>query len=157
QDLSLGRPVALKLLPAHLTRDPDRVRRLEREARTASALNHPNVCVIYEIGRTDDDRHFIAMEYIEGMTLRQHLSAKRMKLGEALEVAVQVATALAAAQQAGIVHRDIKPENIMLRGDGYVKILDFGLAKLAEAQATNSEPKQALTRSDTGPVGTANY
>ena len=157
QDLSLDRPVALKLLPAHLTSDPDRVRRLEREARTASALNHPNVCVIHEIGRTDDDGHFIAMEYIDGITLRQHLTTKRMKLSEALDVSVQVATALGAAQKVGIVHRDIKPENIMLRADGYVKILDFGLAKLTEAQAIHAEPNQSPSARNTGPVGTANY
>ena len=158
QDLSLGRPVALKLLPVHLTSDPDRLRRFEREARTASALNHPNVCVIHEVGKTDDHRHFIAMEYIEGMTLRQHMLANRIELREALHVAVQVASASVASQRAGIVHRDIKPENIMLRTDGYVKVLDFGLAKLTEAQAIGSEATKVMTRTDTGVVmGTAHY
>src|SRR4030095_5011426 len=158
QDLGLGRPVALKLLPAHVTSDPERLRRFELEARAASALNHPNVCVIHEIGRTDDDRPFIAMEYIDGMTLRQHLSTKRMKIGEALDVAVQVAKALVAAQRAGIVHRDIKPENIMVRSDGYVKVLDFGLAKLTEAQGISAGATQPPIKTDTGVVmGTAHY
>src|SRR5262245_29564458 len=117
QDISLNRPVVWKLLAAHLTSDLERVRRFEREARTAPALNHPNVCVIYEREPTDYNRQFIAMEYIEGKTLRQRLSTSRMKLNEALDVAGQVATAFVAAQQAGIVHRDIKPENIMVRSD----------------------------------------
>ena len=134
QDISLGRSVALKLLPTHLTGDPDRVRRFEREARSASALNHPNVCVIHAINKTEDDLHFIAMEYVDGTTLRQRLTQGSMKLGEALGVAVQIAAALAAAHDAGVVHRDIKPENIMVRTDGLVKVLDFGLAKLAEPQ-----------------------
>lgn len=131
QDTRLGRLVALKLLPTDLSKDEDRLRRFEQEARTASALNHPNVCVIYEVGETEDDGHYIAMEYIAGVTLRQHMTEARLKLGEVLDVAVQIASGLAAAHEVGIVHRDIKPENIMLRRDGYVKVLDFGLAKLS--------------------------
>jgi serine/threonine protein kinase len=131
QDTRLGRLAALKLLPTDLSKDEDRLRRFEQEARTASALNHPNVCVIYEVGETEDDGHYIAMEYIAGVTLRQHMTEARLKLGEVLDVAVQIASGLAAAHEVGIVHRDIKPENIMLRRDGYVKVLDFGLAKLS--------------------------
>jgi serine/threonine protein kinase len=107
--------------------------RFIQEAKSASALNHPNIITIYEIGQADPV-HFIATEFIDGVTMRKHMSSKRMKLDEVLDVAVQVASALSAAHAAGIVHRDIKPENIMLRRDSYVKVLDFGLAKLVERQ-----------------------
>jgi serine/threonine protein kinase/Tol biopolymer transport system component len=132
QDVRLGRSIALKILPVDFAKDERRVRRFEQEARAASALNHPNVCVIHEIGRTEDGRHFIAMEHVEGITLRQRMAQRRLQLSEVLDIAAQVAGALAAAHAAHIVHRDIKPENIMLRRDGYVKVLDFGLAKLTE-------------------------
>jgi eukaryotic-like serine/threonine-protein kinase len=134
EDLNLGRRVALKLLPAKFTKDPERVRRFEQEARAASATSHPNILTIYEIGQVETETgvtHFMAMEFVEGKTLRQRLK-NGLKLDEAIEVAVQIASALAAAHGVGITHRDIKPENIMLRTDGYVKILDFGLAKLTE-------------------------
>ena len=130
-EVRLGRKVALKVLPADLTRDPLRVHRFEQEARAASALNHPNVCTIHALGETSDGQHYIAMEYVEGETLRQRLSTARLSIREALDIAIQVAAALSAAHAAGIVHRDIKPENVMLRPDGFVKVLDFGLAKLA--------------------------
>jgi len=132
-DDRLGRKVALKILPPDLAGDNHRVMRFAQEARTASALNHPNVCVIHEIGQTSDGRHFIAMEYIDGVTLRERIAKGPLPLGEALSVAEQIAAALAAAHAAGVVHRDIKPENIMLRTDGYVKVLDFGVAKLSDA------------------------
>ena len=132
-ELRLGRKVALKVLPADLTRDPSRVQRFEQEARAASALNHPNVCTILALGDTSEGRHYIAMEYVEGETLRQRLSTTRLSIRESLDIAIQVAAALSAAHAAGIVHRDIKPENVMLRPDGFVKVLDFGLAKLAPA------------------------
>jgi serine/threonine protein kinase len=132
QDAKLGRRVALKLLPTYLSKDEDRLRRFEREAHAASALNHPNVCVIYEVGETPDDRHYIAMEYVDGLTLRQHMISAQMRLSEILDVAGQIASGLAAAHEVGVVHRDIKPENIMMRRDGYVKVLDFGLANLLE-------------------------
>ncbi|MFN7943903.1 MAG: protein kinase [Blastocatellia bacterium] len=135
-DTRLGRKVAIKLLPAEFTTDAGRVRRFEQEARAASALNHPNIITIHEIGETDG-AHYIITEYIEGETLRQRLNAapdKRLSLNAALEIAAQVAAALAAAHAVGIVHRDIKPENVMVRRDGYVKVLDFGLAKLTEAR-----------------------
>ena len=130
-ELRLGRKVALKILPADLTRDPARVQRFEQEARAASALNHPNVCTIHALSETSDGQHYIAMEYVEGETLRQRLSTTGLSIREALDIAIQVAAALSAAHVAGIVHRDIKPENVMLRPDGFVKVLDFGLAKLA--------------------------
>ncbi len=129
-DTSLNRKVALKLLPAFATKDDASLRRFEQEARTVSALNHPNIITIYEIAQAGPT-NFIATEFIDGLTLRASLANARMSLYEALDVAVQVAGALSAAHQAGIVHRDIKPENIMLRPDGYVKVLDFGLAKLS--------------------------
>src|SRR5881628_1830176 len=136
-DTSLGRKVALKLLRSDFTRIEERLRRFRQEARAASALNHPNILTIYEIGH-DGSLHFMATEYVEGETLRQHLSGARITVGQTLDVAVQVASALAAAHQAGIIHRDIKPENIMVRTDGNVKVLDFGLAKLTEPKTIDT-------------------
>jgi serine/threonine protein kinase/TolB-like protein/Flp pilus assembly protein TadD len=131
-DAKLNRHVALKLLPTHFTKDEDRLRRFEREARHASALNHPNILTIYDIG-SEGGVHFIATEFIEGETLRERLARGHLPPGEALNIAAQVAEALDVAHEAKIVHRDVKPENIMIRRrDGYVKVLDFGLAKLAE-------------------------
>jgi eukaryotic-like serine/threonine-protein kinase len=134
QDTRLNRKVAIKLLPERYTQDPERLRRFEQEAQAASALNHPNIITIFEIGEVSG-RHFIATEYIEGATLRRRMAGVKLAIGEALEIASQVVSALTAAHAAGIVHRDIKPENIMIRPDGYVKILDFGLAKLTERRA----------------------
>src|SRR6202008_4530710 len=110
----------------------------------ASALSHPNVCVIHEVGETENGHHYIAMEYVDGVTLRQHLAGARLKLTEALDVAIQVGSALAAAHAAGIVHRDIKPENIMVRSDCIIKVLDFGLAKLTKLEQPLDS--QAATR-----------
>ena len=129
EDTRLGRRIALKLLPAYFTDDADRLRRFQQEARTASALNHPNILTIHEIGQVAD-RHFISTELIEGETLRELMRRGPLKTTEALGVAIQVASALAAAHAASIVHRDMKPENIMVRSDGIAKVLDFGLAKL---------------------------
>ncbi|MEP7272563.1 MAG: serine/threonine-protein kinase, partial [Acidobacteriota bacterium] len=131
QDTRLGRKVALKFLPPHFTRDRERLRRFAQEAQAASALNHPNIITIYEVGQSDDV-HFIATEFIEGATVRRKIAGTQLATEEALEIASQICSALVAAHSAGIVHRDIKPENIMIRPDGYVKILDFGLAKLTE-------------------------
>jgi serine/threonine-protein kinase len=132
EDATLRRKVALKLLPERFSEDGERVRRFQREARAASKLNHPNIITIYEVGQ-EESRHFIATEYIEGQTLRDRLqSTEPISVGEILDVAIGVASALTAAHEAGILHRDIKPENIMLRPDGYVKVLDFGLAKLMD-------------------------
>src|SRR5437867_8468592 len=133
RDERLGRKVALKLLPEHMTANEAQLSRFKTEARAASALNHPNILTVYEIG-TEANRQFIATEFIEGVTLRALLARGRMNLHEALEIALQVASALAAAHETGVVHRDIKPENIMLRPDGYAKVLDFGIAKLTEQQ-----------------------
>ena len=130
-DKILSRKIALKLLPADYTRDKERVRRFEQEAQAASALNHPNILTIHEIGNVEGQR-FIATEFVDGQTLRHRFHRESLTLQEVFEIAIQIASALSAAHQAGIVHRDIKPENIMLRPDGYMKILDFGLAKLTE-------------------------
>src|SRR6478672_10611740 len=127
RDERLGRKAALKLLPNRLTIDEAQLSRFKNEARSASALNHPNILTVYDIG-AEGDRQFIAMEFIEGATLRASITCGRINPHAALEIAVQVASALAAAHAAGVVHRDIKPENIMLRPDGYVKVLDFGIA-----------------------------
>jgi serine/threonine protein kinase len=143
EDINLSRrPVALKLLPTHLTTDPERLRRFEREARAASALNHPNILTIHEIGQIDG-LQFIATEFIDGVILRERIASKELKLSEALIITEQMASALAAAHEAGIVHRDIKPENVMLRRDGYVKVLDFGLAKLTEVQTARANEAHA--------------
>jgi serine/threonine protein kinase/cytochrome c-type biogenesis protein CcmH/NrfG len=128
-DSKLNRQVAIKLLPNRFTLEADRVRRFQQEARAASALNHPNILTIYEIAEVEN-RPYIVAEFIDGQTLRQVIANGGLKLGEALDVAIQITSALTAAHAAGITHRDIKPENIMLRPDGYVKVLDFGLAKL---------------------------
>ena len=133
-DERLGREVALKLLADSFVRDADRLRRFKQEARAASSLNHPNILTIHEIGE-DGDRHYIATELIEGETLRRRIARGRLTVGEALDLSIQVASALAAAHGAGVVHRDIKPENVMVRADGYAKVLDFGLAKLTEGGA----------------------
>src|SRR4030095_5991381 len=163
QDTRLGRQVALKLLPTYLSGDSDRLRRFEQEARAASSLNHPNVCMIHEVGEMEDGRHYIVMEHLEGMTLRQRLAIKPLMLRELLDAAVQVASALEAAHSAGVVHRDIKPENIMLRRDGYLKVLDFGLAKLTEKLTERHRidpeaPTRGIVKTDVGVVmGTVAY
>lgn len=163
EDTTLGRRVALKILPPKHTQNAERLRRFKQEAKSASALNHPNILIIHEVGEADG-HHFIATEFVEGETLREALKrTTRMQTGDALAVAIQVASALSAAHAAGIVHRDIKPENIMLRGDGYVKVLDFGLAKLTQTGATDPDDSGALTLSvavqtESGMVlGTAQY
>jgi serine/threonine protein kinase/Flp pilus assembly protein TadD len=140
-DVKAGRKAALKLLPMRFTEDAERLKRFQQEARAVVALNHPNILTVYEIGE-DHSTHYIASELIEGETLRQRLMRGRMQIGEAVDVAIQVAGALAAAHEAGIVHRDINPGNVMLRPDGYVKVLDFGIAKLAEQEAPATMPKE---------------
>jgi serine/threonine protein kinase/Tfp pilus assembly protein PilF len=130
-DITAGRRAALKLLPERFTGDAERLKRFQQEAHALVGLNHPNILTVYEIGQ-HHSTHYIASELIEGETLRQRLMRGRMELSEAVDVAIQVASALAVAHETGIVHRDVKPENIMLRPDGYVKVLDFGIAKLAE-------------------------
>ena len=160
KDESLGRQVALKLLPERFTQYLNRVHRFEKEARAASGLNHPNIVTIHQIGEVDGT-HFMVTEFIEGQTLRRRLMDGPMSLMEALDIAIQVASALEAAHAAGIVHRDIKPENIMLRPDGLVKVLDFGLAKLAEREESRTnvrDPFAAELATHSGVVmGTAQY
>jgi serine/threonine-protein kinase len=159
-DTELERLVALKVLPVEVADDSERIRRFVREAKAVSTLNHPNIITIYEIGKTNDT-HFIATEYIEGETLHSRLSSEQMNLKSVLDMAIQIAGALDAAHRAGIVHRDIKPENIMIRPDGFVKILDFGIAKLIERHSESVDAKAAtatkgLTR-DGMIIGTASY
>ncbi|HEX3559121.1 MAG TPA: protein kinase [Pyrinomonadaceae bacterium] len=157
EDARLGRPLALKLLLAEYTRDPARLRRFEQEARAASALNHPNILTIYEVGEAGE-RHYIATEYVEGETLRRKIKRAPLLIGEAIDIAAQAAEALSAAHAAGIVHRDIKPENIMVRPDGYVKVLDFGLAKLVERRGAGGEAETQMAETNPGVVmGTTWY
>ena len=160
EDGKLGRLVAIKLLPQGFTHEGDRLLRFQREARAASALNHPNILTIYEIGEADSAQ-YIATEYIDGETLRARLSRGRLEVGEALDIAIQCASALAAAHDEGIIHRDIKPENIMLRRDQLVKVLDFGLAKLVEKKnvsISDGAPTERYLRTVPGMImGTVQY
>lgn len=161
QDTRLDRKVALKILPDELAADPDHMKRFVQEAKAASGLNHPNIITIYEIDQTGSTP-FIATEFIEGSTLRERMRVQPPVLAEVLNVAVQIASALAAAHANGIVHRDIKPENIILRSDGIAKVLDFGIAKLTGQGSRQSVDSEAPTRShiktDSGVVmGTAIY
>src|SRR4029077_20178279 len=165
QDTKLDRKVAIKFLHEEFSKDADKLNRFVQEAKAASALNHPNILTVYEIGEVDG-KNYIATELIDGQTLRDHLSHKdSLQLSAILKIGVQVAEALSAAHQAGITHRDIKPENIMLRTDGYAKVLDFGLAKLSEprhvGRATGSGSEDATqVRVKTAPgivMGTVSY
>ena len=160
RDERLGRKAALKLLPDSLTIDETQLSRFKNEARTASALNHPNILTVYEIG-AEGNVQFIATEFIEGATVRAALASGRMSAHDAVEIALQVASALAAAHDAGVVHRDIKPENIMLRPDGYVKVLDFGIVKLTEQRPVSDDRALETTAAlQTRPglvLGTAHY
>src|SRR5438094_2675001 len=159
-DITAGRKAALKLLPERFTADAERLKRFQQEARAVVGLNHPNILTVYEIGE-DHSIRYIASELIEGETLRQRLMRGRIEVGEAVDIAIQVASAVAAAHEAGIVHRDIKPENIMLRPDGYVKVLDFGIAKLAEQEVPVTIPTDEallLVETNLGAVlGTVRY
>ena len=160
-DAKLERHVALKLLPDKFILDKERLHRFVREAKAASALNHPNIITIHEIGE-ENGAHFITTEYIEGETLRRKLQTERLEIDETLSIAMQIAVALDAAHRNGIVHRDIKPENVMLREDELVKVLDFGLAKLTEkkddATSDTEAPTQVLVKTTLGVVmGTTAY
>ena len=161
EDSRLDRRVAVKLLGEEFNSNEDRLRRFVGEAKAASALNHPNILTVYDIGVTDSGAHFIATEYIEGETLRDYLQRSRTKILEVLGIVVQVASALSAAHQEGIIHRDIKPENIMLRPDGLVKVLDFGLAKLSEKPPPTTDSGAAtISKKETDPgtvMGTVQY
>lgn len=158
EDTRLGRNVAIKFLAEKYSKSSGRLGRFVQEAKAASALNHPNIITIYEIGEFEG-MHFIATEYIEGDTLHKRLQGKPLEIDFALDIAVQVASALEAAHKAGIVHRDIKPENVMIRPDGLVKILDFGIAKLTEKKAVDSESQtNMLVQTHPGMImGTPQY
>ncbi len=162
EDMRLHRRVALKVLPHRFVIDADRLRRFEREAQAASALNHPNILTVHEFAE-DDGLHYIASEFVEGQTVRQRLSAGPIEVAESLEIAIQAASALAAAHEAGITHRDIKPENLMIRPDGYVKVLDFGLAKHGKGSAKSfgsgsEDPTRHLLDTEPGLImGTESY
>ena len=162
EDSRLRRRVALKVLPEEIAADAERLLRFEREAHAASALNHPNILTIFEFG-SHKGIHFLASEFVEGKTLRETMSAGRVEIADALRIVIQIASALQAAHAAGIIHRDIKPENIMIRADGYVKVLDFGLAKIVEQLSANgwtSESAETRTHFQTqagSVMGTAAY
>ena len=136
EDNRLRRQVALKLLPRSMVADRERLRRFQREALAVSALNHPNILTIFEFDSAGEKR-FIASEFVDGETLRARLKSERLTVADALDIAIQTVSALQAAHKAGVIHRDIKPENVMIREDGFVKVLDFGLAKLT-SQSTAS-------------------
>jgi serine/threonine protein kinase len=154
---NLGRPVAIKVLAPEAISDPERVRRFEREARAASALNHPNIISIYDVGR-ENSTAYIAMEFVDGRTLRALLESGPLTIKKTLQIAVQIADGLAKAHVAGIVHRDLKPENIMVTRDGFVKILDFGLAKLIKRLDSSPQNMSATVDSQPGAVlGTTGY
>ena len=159
RDLRLGREVALKVLPEELSQDAGRLARFEQEARSASALNHPNIVTIHEIGR-EGDTPYIAMELVDGKTLRELSASGPMPTRKILAAAAQVAEGLAKAHGAGIVHRDLKPENLMVSRDGFVKILDFGLAKLTEPETGGVSAMPTLGKPETHPgtvLGTVGY
>src|SRR4026208_154561 len=162
-DNKLQRTVAIKLLPSEYISQQDRRRRFFQEARAASALNHPHILTIYEVGE-DDGKPYIAMEYVEGETLRQKIKNNGLQLRETLDIAIQIATGLARAHDLGIIHRDLKPENLMLSRDGFAKILDFGLAKIIaereRALVADSEQKTLIRGVETQSgtlMGTVNY
>ena len=162
EDTRLRRRVALKFLPFVLTKDATQLQRFEKEARAVAALSHPNVCMIHEVIQTEDDHHCIVMEYVDGMTLRERIAKGRLTVDEALNIVTEIAAALSSAHAAGIVHRDIKPENVMLRRDGYIKVLDFGLAKLVakSAEPANSQDETQRVDPKTAPgvvMGTVAY
>ena len=159
EDTQLGRRAAVKILPRHLADDASLVSRFRQEARAASALNHPNIVTIYEVGEAEGT-HFIATELVEGATLRERMARAPVTVGEAVDIALQVAAALWKAHAAGVVHRDVKPENVMLNEDGHAKVLDFGIAKLVEHARASATEAPTVLKVQTSPgavMGTAHY
>src|SRR5579872_2640182 len=157
EDTDLGRFVALKFLPDDVAHDPQALSRFQREAQTASALNHPNIVTIYELGHLNGT-HYIAMEMIFGETLRAQIASGPLPFRKAIAIATQIADALAKAHETGLVHRDLKPENLMVAEDGTAKILDFGLAKLRERPLDSESPTIVGSITDPGTVmGTLGY
>src|SRR5215813_4939219 len=152
RDLSLGRDVALKLLPKGFAVDPERLRRFEQEARAAAALNHPNIVAIYGFGTEGDHAPYLTTELLEGQTLRERLLQGEVALRKAIDIGLQTALGLAAAHDRGIVHRDLKPENVFVTRDGVVKILDFGLAKVVVPDAKASDHGTTITSTEPGLV-----
>ena len=164
-DSELDRTVALKILATEIASDPERMRRFVQEAKSASALNHPNILIVHDVGRSDSIP-FMVTEHVEGGTLRARLRKGRLPVAEALDVAIQIASALSEAHHAGIIHRDIKPDNVMVRSDGLVKVVDFGLAKAASKTQrlwiptpqrrhfSRRQPEPCLARAHTCPPNT---
>ncbi|MEZ5346471.1 MAG: protein kinase [Pyrinomonadaceae bacterium] len=162
RDTELERNVAIKVLPSELSDNKERLLRFEQEARTVSALNHPYILTVFEFGKSDDGRQFIATEFVEGTVLSELFLEEPLELAKALDIAMQIASALSAAHSAGMAHRDIKPDNVMVRPDGYIKVLDFGLAKLTDPAVQEPVDLEGSTRElfNTSPgsiVGTAAY
>src|SRR5262245_14567845 len=148
RDTRLGREVALKVLPAELAREKERLARFEQEARAASALNHPNIVAVYDVGY-QAERPFLAMELVDGKSLREVMVSGALPVRRRLGIGAQIAEGLAKAHSAGIVHRDLKPENVMVSKDGFVKILDFGLAKLTEVGSSGVSAMPTLVKPET--------